>query len=129
MRWAFRFPKPQDERSESWGSVDDMTAQPEPRNPFYLLLLIVGVLFSVTVLAVVFVPILEQKAMDAGEIPPPSRLRDALRQNGWQWVLYEVAALVFLGLASMGLDRWRRLKNERAQATIPENDSQTPLSG
>lgn len=102
---------------------------PEPRNPLYLLLLIVGILFAVTVLAVAVVPVLEQKAMDAGEIPPPSPFRDALRQNGWQWVLYEVAALVVLGLASMGLDRWRRLKNERAQATIPQNDSRPPLAG
>ena len=106
-----------------------MAEKSEPRNPLYFLLLAVGVLFSVTVMAVVFVPILEQKAMDAGEIPPPSPLRDALRKDGWQWVLYEVAALVVLGLASMGLDRWRRLKNERVQATIPENDSQPPLAG
>ncbi|MBI3410567.1 MAG: hypothetical protein HY040_19700 [Planctomycetes bacterium] len=106
-----------------------MTQQPEPRNPLYLLLLLVGIVFAVTVLAVAVVPVLEQKAMDAGEVPPPSPFRDALRQNGWQWVLYEVAALVVLGLASMGLDRWRRLKNERASATIPQNDAQPPLVG
>src|SRR5262245_60963440 len=106
-----------------------MTQQPEPRNPLYLLLLIVGVLFSITVLAVAVVPVLEQKAIEAGSIPPPSPWRDALREHGWQWVLYEVAALVVLGLASMGLDRWRRLKNERTTATISENDARTPLAG
>src|SRR5262245_12225004 len=106
-----------------------MTQQQEPRNPLYLLLLIVGVLFSVTVLAVAVVPVLEQKAIDAGSIPPPSPWRDALRENGWRWVLYEVGALVILGLASMGLDRWRRLKSERATATISQNDAQPPPAG
>lgn len=101
----------------------------EPRNPLYLLLLIVGLLFTITVLAVALVPVLEQKAFDAGETPPPSPFRDALRRDGWKWVLYEVAALVVLGLASMGLDRWRRLQKERASATISKNESEPPLPG
>ena len=85
----------------------------EPRNPFYLLLLIVGVLFVMTVLAYAIVPVLEEKARDAGAVPPPSPFRDALRTDGWKWVLGEVAALIVLGLASMGLDRYRRWQRER----------------
>jgi hypothetical protein len=87
---------------------------PEPRNPFYLLLLIVGVLFVATVLAYALVPMLEQKALDAGATVPPSPFRDSLRHDGWKWVLAEVALLVVLGLASMGLDRYRRWQRERA---------------
>jgi hypothetical protein len=87
----------------------------EPRNPFYLLLLIIGMLFVVTVLAYALVPVLEQKALDAGTVPPPSPFRDALRRDGWKWVLGEVAALVVVGLASMGLDRYRRWQRERQQ--------------
>jgi hypothetical protein len=90
-----------------------MAAQSEPRNPFYLLLLLVGLTFIVTVLAYAVIPVLEQKAMDAGEMPPPSPFRKSLRDDGWKWVLAEVAALVALGLASMGLDRWRRWQAER----------------
>jgi hypothetical protein len=88
----------------------------EPRNPFYLLLLIVGLVFVVTVLASVLVPVLEQKALDAGTVPPPSPFRDALRRDGWKWVLGQVALLVVVGVASMGLDRYRRWQRESAEA-------------
>lgn len=89
-----------------------MAEPAEPRNPFYLLLLIVGFVFVLTVLAYALVPMLEQKAMDAGQMPPESPFRDALRQDGWKWVLGEVALLIVLGLLSMGLDRYRRWKKE-----------------
>lgn len=98
--------------------------RPEPRNPFYFLLLLASLAFVVTALAYAIVPVLEQMALDAGEEPGPSPFRDALRVSGWKWLLYEVAAMVVLGLLSMGLDRWRRLQNERASATIPPTDQQ-----
>lgn len=91
----------------------------EPRNPFYLLLLIVGLLFVATVLAYAVIPVLEQKAMDAGEMPPPSPFREALREDGWKWVLAEVGALVVLGLMSMGLDRWRRWRADESKPQSP----------
>lgn len=96
-----------------------MAAPSEPRNPFYLLLLVVGLIFIVTVLAYAVIPVLEQKAMDAGTMPPPSPFRDSLRLHGWKWVLAEVALLVILGLASMGLDRWRRHQQERENPPTP----------
>jgi len=40
-------------------------ATTEPRNPFYLLLLLVSVLFVVTALAYGVVPVLEEKAAEA----------------------------------------------------------------
>src|SRR5438309_8026441 len=91
----------------------------EPRNPFYFLLLIASLLFVVTALAYALVPVLEEKARDAGQAPPPSPWRDALRERGWQWMLIEVAVMIVLGLGSMGLDRLRRLQKERAEATMP----------
>src|SRR3974377_1267197 len=90
----------------------------EPRNPFYLLLLLVSLAFVVTALAYAIVPTLEQRAADAGQPPPPSPLRDALRADGWKWLLIELAALVLLSLLSMGLDRLRSLKKERDPGTI-----------
>jgi hypothetical protein len=90
-----------------------MAAPTEPRNPFYVLLLISGLVFVATVMAYAVVPMIEEKAKDAGQNPPPSPFRDALRQDGWKWVLAELAALVVLGLLSMGLDRYRRWKQER----------------
>ena len=56
-------------------------SQPEPRNPFYLFLLLASLLFVITALAYVFIPILEQQAVQAGNPPPPSPLRDALRRD------------------------------------------------
>jgi hypothetical protein len=84
----------------------------EPRNPLYLLLLLASVLFAVTALAYAVVPVLEQKALAAGEPPPPSAFRNALRSDGWRWLLYEVAAVIVLGVASMAYDRLRTLKKE-----------------
>jgi hypothetical protein len=81
-------------------------------NPFYFLLLLVSLAFIVTALAYVAVPILEEKAKEAGNIPPPSPFRDSLRADGWKWLLWEVAAMIVFGLASMGLDRWRRYREE-----------------
>jgi hypothetical protein len=100
----------------------------EPRNPFYLLLLLASLLFVITALAYALVPVLEEKARDAGQPPPPSAWRDALRQDGWRWLLVEVAAMMVLGLASMGLDRLRRLQKERAEATMLPPSGPDPSS-
>jgi hypothetical protein len=90
----------------------------EPRNPFYFLLLLTSLLFVVTALAYAVVPVLEEKARDAGQAPPPDPWRDSLRRDGWLWLLCEVAAMVVFGLLSMLLDRLRRLQKERAESTM-----------
>jgi hypothetical protein len=90
-------------------------SQAEPRNPFYFLLLLTSLLFVVTALAYGIIPLLQQKAADAGQSPPPSPFRSALRTDGWKWLLYELAAMMVFGFLSMGLDRLRTLKKERKQ--------------
>jgi hypothetical protein len=92
--------------------------QSEPRNPFYTILLFVSLLFVVTALAWAIVPTLEEKARAEGRPVPPSEFRAVLRDNGGDWLLYEVAAMIIFGLLSMGLDRLRRLQKERAATTI-----------
>src|SRR5437868_5673360 len=94
----------------------------EPRNPFYLLLLLVSLLFVVTALGYAVVPTLEQKAAQAGQPPPPSEFRAALREEGWKWLLCELAGMVIFGGLSMGLDRLRSLKKERAPAKMPSTE-------
>jgi hypothetical protein len=103
-------------------------AQPqEPRNPFYFLLLLASFAFVITALAYALIPVIEEKARDAGSPPPPSAWRDSLRNDGWLWLLYQVGAMILFGLLSMALDRLRRLQKERAQATMPPaNDPSTP---
>ncbi|MHB1423339.1 MAG: hypothetical protein ACYC3I_09130 [Gemmataceae bacterium] len=98
----------------------------EPRNPLYLLLLLASLLFVVTALAYAVVPTLEQQAADAGQPPPPSAFRDALRKDGWRWLLYEVGAVVVLSFASMAVDRLRTLQKPRAEGTIPPVQKEEP---
>ena len=102
----------------------------EPRNPLYLLFLLASLVFVLTALAYALVPTLEEKAAEAGNPAPPSALRDALRRDGWKWLLVEVAVLVVLGLASMWLDgrRLRRLQNREGQGRMPAvNSDNHPL--
>ncbi len=94
-------------------------AEKEPPNPFYFLLMVAGVLFALTATAYAIIPYMEEKATEAGNPPPPNPVRDALRTDGWQWLLWLVLAVVVFGLLSMGLDRLRRLQKERAEAKIP----------
>jgi len=100
----------------------------EPRNPLYLLLLLASLLFVVTALAYAIVPTLEQKAADAGKPPPPSEFRDALRKDGWRWLLYEVGAVVVLSVASMAVDRLRTLQKPCGKVTIPPVPKDKPSS-
>jgi bacteriorhodopsin len=100
----------------------------EPRNPLYLLLLLASLLFVVTALAYALVPVLEQKAADAGQPPPPSEFRDALRKDGWRWLFYEVGAVVVLSIASMAVDRLRTLQKTHSQVTISPVQKEKPSS-
>lgn len=106
-----------------------MSSSSEPRNPFYLLLLLVSLLFVMTALGYAVVPLLEEKAREAGGVVPESPFRDALRSDGWLWLLYELAAMFVFGILSMVLDRMRSLKKAAEERTIPavaENAEQTP---
>jgi hypothetical protein len=97
----------------------------EPRNPLYLLLLVAGLLFTVTAVAYAVVPVLEQKAAAAGQPAPPSEMRMLLRARGATWLLWELGVLVVLGLASMWLDHRRSLQKGQSDGTIaPGNDAQ-----
>ncbi len=100
----------------------------EPRNPLYLLLLLASLLFVVTALAYALVPVLEQKAADAGQPPPSSEFRDALRKDGGRWLLYEVGAVVVLSIASMAVDRLRTLQKTRGEVTISPVQKEKPSS-
>jgi hypothetical protein len=95
----------------------------EPHNPFYLLLLVASVVFVATALAYGVLPVLE----DLSERPPPpSPLRAAVREHGWWWLLVELAVMMVLALASMGLDRLRSLQKEKNAVTIPPSSGTAP---
>ena len=94
----------------------------EPRNPFYGLLLLASLAFSVTALAYAVLPVLEQQARDAGRPLGPSPFLDALRTHGTEWLLAELAAMIIFGLASMGLDRLRSLKKQRLESSMGRSE-------
>jgi hypothetical protein len=96
-----------------------MTPKAELRNPFYILLIVVGFAFVLTALAYAVVPVLEQKAREAGNAPPPSPFRESLREDGWLWLLYQGGAIIVLAALSMGLDRWRRWRSPSPAAAPP----------
>jgi len=103
-----------------------MPPRSEPRNPLYFLLLVAGVVFVVTALAYAVVPVLEQKALEAGQPPPPSPFRDALRADGGAWLLAETGVVAVLAVGCMVWDRLRTLQKERAEAKIfPEKTEDT----
>jgi hypothetical protein len=103
-----------------------MSPSTEPRNPLYLVLLLVSVAFVATALAYALVPVLEQKATEAGNPPPPSPFREGLREHGGVVLLALVGAIVVLSLLSMGLDRLRALKKERTAGTILPSETNPP---
>ena len=85
----------------------------EPLNPFYLVLLLASIAFTVTALAYAF---------------PLDRLPEWFQVHGWRLLLVEVAVIVVSGLASMALDRWRQMRahpepRKGADATEPLNTS------
>ncbi len=96
-----------------------MSAPSEPRNPLYLLLLLVSLAFVATALAYALIPVLEQKAAEAGNPAPPSPFREGLREHGGTWLLVELVVMVVLAFLSMGLDRLRALKKARVANTMP----------
>lgn len=99
----------------------------EKPHPLYLLLLAASLLFAITAVAYALVPILEEKALEAGEPIPVSPWRTALRQQGWLWLLVELGAMLVLGIASMVADRLRTLKKERAGPKIaPPREDTSP---
>jgi hypothetical protein len=100
----------------------------DPWNPFYVLLIVASVGFVMAALAYALVPVLEEKAREAGNAPPPSPLRDSLRSDGWVWLLAIGAAVVVLGLLSMGYDRLlRALKKASAAETIAASSNPEPM--
>jgi hypothetical protein len=100
-----------------------MSQAPEPRNPFYLLLLLTSLLFVMTALGYAVVPTLEQRAVEAGGVVPESSFRDALRADGWKWLLYQLGAMFVFGILSMVLDRLRSLKKAEPPTTIAAGES------
>ena len=78
---------------------------PPPRNWFFTLLVPASALFVITAVALAVVPVLEEKAAQAGVASAPSSFRTALREDGWIWLLVELGVVVVLAILAMIFDR------------------------
>ena len=80
------------------------------RNPFYVLLIVVGIVFAITACAYAIMAIGEVRASARIEDPqPPHPLLQWVRENGDMALLVELGALALLTCAAIGTDRfWDR---------------------
>jgi hypothetical protein len=87
-----------------------MNPAPERRNWFFTLLIPAGIAFTVTAVALAIIPVLEDRAAQAGHTAPTSGFREALRRDGWLWLLIETGVVIVLALAAMIWD-WMTRKD------------------
>jgi hypothetical protein len=85
-------------------------------NPFYVILLVVSTVFTVTALAYLIGPSIEQRALDhpgAGRPGPGSLALTAwLDRNGPAVLAVEIGLMFVSGLLAMATDRWFPAKAE-----------------
>lgn len=85
------------------------------RNWFFTLLIPASIAFAVTAVALAVIPVIEERAAQTGSPPPESALRDALRRNGWLWLLVETGVVIALSLAAMTWD-WLQREQQSGRA-------------
>lgn len=105
-----------------------MAESTEPRNWFFTLLIPASVLFIITALALAVVPVLEDKAAQAGMNASPSAFRTALREDGWIWLLIEVGVVIVLAVAAMIWDRFNRAVDSGQRAANGINQHRSAVS-
>lgn len=94
-----------------------MSKEPSATNPFYILLMVVGVVFALTASAY-FVMALRMKAPDAAALDEaaPLNLVTFLDRHGIKLMLWELGALAVATFAAIGSDNfWIRRAKARAE--------------
>ncbi len=84
-----------------------------PTNPFYVLLLIVGITFSVTACAYGVMAVRAVKAGTTSEAAPDNRLVVFLDQHGAKLMAGEIAVLALATVAAMASDTWWSRRTEK----------------
>jgi hypothetical protein len=98
-----------------------MTPPPvQRRNWFFTLLIPASIAFAVTAIGLAVVPVLEDRAKQAGSPPPESAIRDALRRDGWLWLLIETGVVIVLSLAAM---TWDWMQNQDKETRPGEGET------
>src|SRR5262249_32016301 len=94
-------------------------------NPFYVVLLVVSTLFTVTVLAYLIGPYLAQRAHDHPEAVRPGSgslsLAAWLDRSGPTVLAVELVAMLVSAVLSMATDRWFTSSSPRPPARPPKS--------
>ena len=101
---------------------NSVVSRKQDLNPFYSLVVLVGIAFVVTALA--YVVSLVRLQPPAGTIAsagplPSSPVMRFIERRGESLMLWEAAALTTAALLAMGLDRWRSWQARRAKSLVP----------
>ncbi|MGE0609746.1 MAG: hypothetical protein AB7O62_21830 [Pirellulales bacterium] len=93
-----------------------------PPNPFYVLLVIVGIAFSMTACAYGVMAVRAVKAGTAVEVSPDNRLIQFLDQHGAKLMAGEIAALAVATVAAMVSDGWWARRSEKSADSSPRGE-------
>lgn len=106
-----------------------MEARRKPFNPFYFLLVIAGVVFTLTACAygVMTVRDLRATAPPAAD-EPGGPLLDLLRRRGFEILMAEIGVLAVTTVGAMGTDDYWRRRAVRADQAARTSGSAAPPS-
>jgi hypothetical protein len=94
----------------------------EPVNPFYFLLVVLGVVFLVTATAYYVMAVRAMRPAAGGGPPATHPLTDLLDRRGMEILVWELVSLAAATFAAMWLDRFRALR----RPPEPPGDSPSP---
>ena len=84
-----------------------MAHRKEPINPFYIILIVVGVVFVITACAFTLLLLQQNRTTSSGAFSGSSPLMQFLRDRGMLLMGVEVIALGLASAGAMWLDSWR----------------------
>ena len=99
-----------------------MSSKKQEVNPFYVLVVLVGIAFVVTTLAYVVVLVRLQPVGGQAPTSVESPVPQFIEQRGESLLLQEAGALVVVSILAMGLDRWRSRRSSRAKEEVSPGD-------
>jgi hypothetical protein len=97
-------------------------------NPFYALVVIVGVVFVITALAYVAALVVSESSSGGSGVALNSPVLRFVEQRGESLMLWETGALAAAAVLAMGLDRWRARKLSIADSDGEPNRANDPAA-
>lgn len=103
-----------------------MSKRSQPANPFYVLVVLVGILFTLTACSYGVMAFRRMQASAADQ--PESGLLVLLEERGMQIMAVEVALLAVVSIAAMGSDRYWTARSKTPAAKTKPDETSAPWS-